>query len=117
MEKGSKHCSNCTYSIFIPMGFDLEGTNIPKIHECCNTLVDYTIMEMHEWDPNVLPLHCGHYDPALIEACYECKKPIGEPWWSWGIWAEIPIDYAPTCSERCRKKLKRKMERELFGDG
>lgn len=53
--------------------------------------------------------HCPYYDPMMVKACANCGEKVGEPSWSWELWA---MNQA-VCSEECKVEPEEQFTREV----
>jgi len=71
----------------------LDYAEIEKVFQIADGASDFYV---------VMAVHCGHYDPELVEVCAQCGEEIGEPVWSWEWWA-VGWARKAVCSEVCQK--------------
>jgi len=113
--KGKKACYNCLHGNFVggyPDTYEEPGE--PDGYECINDRVDedllFSIGDRYNWDDKAYEMiakECGEYTPRKIEKCKNCKKPMNENMYSWGLWAEDMWNgEVAVCSEKCKEEWK-----------
>lgn len=115
--KCKKACYNCEYGEFIKgCAATYFDPGEPDAYDCKNERVDedlvFAIGDRYDWEDEAyekIAEECGGYIPREIEKCKNCKKPMNENIYSWGIWAEDMWDgEVPVCSEKCKEEWKQK---------
>lgn len=62
----------------------------------------FDLCEENEWNEDVLPEKCGHFEPKVFGKCAQCGKTMNSPQFSHKFFSS---ESAPVCSDECKKVL------------